>query len=193
VDGNPRVRLVRSGPNEAGVGDADPLVHADGLYRLARHLCRTGADAEDLVQETYVRAFRALERADLPPGSDQRAWLFRILRNAFVDLERRARRSPIGPGDGDEAADGTTAPDDAWLRGDVELDRMRGLVAGEIEAALRALGEDARTLILLDLEGFSEAELGQAMGCARGTVKSRLSRARAALRERLAEYGRVER
>jgi RNA polymerase sigma-70 factor (ECF subfamily) len=182
--------VVRPGPTEGGDA-ADPLVHADALYRLARRLCRTGADAEDLVQETYARAFRALDK--LPPGSDLRAWLFRILRNVFADLERRARRSPFDPGDGDAAADGAAPPDDAWLRGDVELDRMRGLVAGEIEAALRALGEEARTLVLLDLDGLSEAELCQVMSCAPGTVKSRLSRARAALRDRLAEYRRIER
>lgn len=184
------MRLVRSRPTEGDPVDGDVLVHADALYRLARHLCRTGADAEDLVQETYARAFRAMEK--LPAGSDVRAWLFRILRNAFIDLERRARRSPIESGGGEAPEDGTAA-DGEPLRGDVELDRLRGLVAADIEAALGELGEDARTLILLDLEGLTEAELCQVMGCPPGTVKSRLSRARAVLRERLAEYGRVER
>jgi RNA polymerase sigma-70 factor (ECF subfamily) len=185
------MRLVRSRPTEGDGVDGDVLVHADALYRLARHLSRTGADAEDLVQETYARAFRAMER--LPAGSDVRAWLFRILRNASIDLERRARRSPIDAADAEALEDGTAAPDGEWLRGDVELDRMRGIVAADIEAALGTLGEDARTLILLDLEGLTEAELCQVMGCPPGTVKSRLSRARAALRERLADYGRMER
>ncbi len=165
--------------------DADPLAHLDALYRLARQLARSAADAEDLVQETYARAFRGA--AGFAPGSNRRAWLFRILRNAFLDLRRRERRMPVGP-----APDEVDAPDPAaaegWLRGDAELERLRRVVGEEIEAALRTLSEDGRTVVLLDLEGLSEVEIAEVMGCAPGTVKSRLSRARAALRELLADY-----
>ncbi|HSB19608.1 MAG TPA: sigma-70 family RNA polymerase sigma factor [Anaeromyxobacteraceae bacterium] len=173
---------AREGANE------DPLRHADGLYQLARHLARDAADAEDLVQETYARAFRAMER--FSPGTDLRAWLFRILRNAFLDTRRRESRSPLDRDADLEAVAERPAPEEGALRGDRELERLRGIVGSEIEAALRQLSEEARLVVLLDLEGLAEAEIADVMGCAAGTVKSRLSRGRAALRELLADYRR---
>ena len=161
----------------------DALGHTDALYNLARHLTRNAADAEDLVQETYARAVRAWGVRDA--SASLAAWLFRILRNAWLDRWRHDRRSPF---DGDDEAAEAAPSSDAWLRNDVELERMRGLVAEEIEAALGTLSEDARTVVLLDVEGFTETEVAHVLGCAVGTVKSRLARARAALRARLAEY-----
>lgn len=166
---------------------AAALAHADVLYHLAFHLARNRADAEDLVQETFARALRAW--GGFAGGTDLRAWLLRILRNTHLDHERHARRHPVEV-DFDEEDPGLAAAGDAWLRGDREPEQLRSLVAAEVEAALRELPEGARTLILLDLDGLSEAELALVLGCAVGTVKSRLWRARARLRERLADYRR---
>jgi RNA polymerase sigma-70 factor (ECF subfamily) len=162
------------------------LDHLDALYRVARNLTGRDDDAEDLVQETYTRALAAW--AQFTEGTNLRAWLFRILRNAHIDAYRRARANPVHGGLEDEFAADTGSSREP-LRGDAELERLRGVVTADIEAALAALGVDARTIILLDMEGFTETELADTLGCAVGTVKSRLARARALLRERLRDYG----
>jgi len=183
------MRLVTG--SAGGGGEAgDPLLHMDALHRLARHLTASPADAEDLVQETYARALRGAAR--FRPGTNLKAWLFRILRNAFLDVRRREERSPVDlvAEPAAEAEAPGVAGGDGALRGDAELERLRRVVGEEIEAALRSLSEEARTVVLLDVEGLSEAEIAEAMGCPPGTVKSRLSRARLALRKKLAEYGR---
>lgn len=160
------------------------LEQVDALYAFAYRLSRSGPEAEDLVQETFTRALAAMQQ--FHPNSNLRAWLFTILRNTFVDGRRRAHRAPLQD---DAALENASDADSDLLRGDLELDRMRRIVGEDIEAALQRLSDDARTVVLLDLEGFTEAEIAGVMGCAAGTVKSRLARARAALRSQLAEYG----
>jgi len=163
------------------------LDHLDALYRVARNLTGRDSDAEDLVQETYTRAIAAA--AQFTTGTNLRAWLFRILRNAHIDAYRRTRTNPVDGGFEDEfAAERATSASEP-LRGDAELERLRGVVTTDIEAALASLSVDARAIILLDLEGFTETELAETLGCAVGTVKSRLARARGTLRERLRDYG----
>lgn len=173
-------------PEPASPG-GDLLSHLDALYRVALRLTRRAVDAEDLVQETYLHALRGASR--FAPGTNLRAWLFRILRNAFLDGRRREGRNPVDPVADLDAVPGRAGEGTVLLRGDADLERLRGLVAGEIEEALRTLPEEARMAVLLDLEGLGEAEIAEALGCAPGTVKSRLHRARAALRRRLADYG----
>jgi len=107
-----------------------------------------------------------------------------------VSTYRRRRRDPTVGGLDTVDPESQGALDQAWLRNDVELDRLHKVVAEEIEAALMTLSEDARTVILPDLEGLSEVEVGEVLGCPVGTVKSRLSRARAALRLKLRDYAR---
>jgi RNA polymerase sigma-70 factor, ECF subfamily len=182
------MRAPRAVSAEASIA-RPALEHLDALFRVARRLTGRYEDAEDLVQETFARALSG--RSQFTPGTHLRAWLFRILRNCHIDAYRRARISPVvaSTSDGEPAEDVAPRVSDP-VRGDEELDRMRGLVAADIEAALASLTIDARAVILLDLEGLTETELAEAMDCSVGTIKSRLWRARAALRERLGDYSR---
>ncbi len=164
---------------------AEALGYLDALYNLARWLVRDPIEAEDLVQETYLRAVRGAHQ--FQPGTNLRAWLFQILRNTFFTLHKRKGREPeaMDPDvlDGMSPGAGGTAPDT----------RMAGPPDGtaglDLTAALQRLPEAYRSVVLLaDLEDFSMGEIADIMACPVGTVKSRLFRARAILRELLRDY-----
>jgi RNA polymerase sigma-70 factor (ECF subfamily) len=159
----------------------EALAHADALYNHARRLTRNAPDADELVQETYARALAA---AHTFMGGYLKAWLFKIMRNTFIDLHRRGRHQPaLSELD---VIDGTAYL--ASQREDRQLSHLPRVLVSEIETALGTLSEEARSIILLDLEGFTEGEVAEVLGCPVGTVKSRLSRARALLRECLKDY-----
>lgn len=178
---------LRAVPSEPPMPRA-ALEHLDALFRLARHLTGSDADAEDLVQATFERALGA--HARYVPNGNLRSWLFRILRNTYIDGYRRGRINPVTTAAfDDETPDDAGSPDEP-LRGDAELERLRTIVADDIERALGSLSVDARSVVLMDLEGLTESELAEALGCSVGTIKSRLFRARAALRGQLRDYSR---
>ena len=158
------------------------LKHADALYNLARWLARDPIEAEDLVQETFTRALAAAHQFEA--GSNLKAWLFRILRNAYLDSRRRSKTeaAELQVENVDEIGSAVETVDES------QAAQIRAVVADEIAQAVRALPEIWRTVVILDLEGLTESEMASVLGCAEGTVKSRLSRARAVLRERLAPH-----
>jgi RNA polymerase sigma-70 factor (ECF subfamily) len=175
-------RLAVVGDRAESAGGAAPVAeqvlgYVDELYGLARHLCSTTSDAEDIVQETYARALGGVAR--LAPDSNLRAWLFRILRNCFIDQARRKKIVLEIPDDsvGERSA---SQPWDGQA-----LDQLRYLATADLERALAALPIELRFIVLLDAQGFTEAEVAEIARCAPGTVKSRLSRARARLRDAL--------
>lgn len=159
--------------------DRHVLPHVDVLYRVALSLTGQPADAEDLVQDTLVRAFRAVERFD---GAYPRAWLLTILRNTHVNRNRRRR--PMLLRDPDTAAVtlerfGPSAP----ASEDVVVSREFEAVVAD---ALAVLPDKHRQVVtLVDIEGLTYQEAADALGVPRGTVMSRLHRARARIRARL--------
>lgn len=148
----------------------DITMHLQRLRRYARSLCRDDADADDLVQETLVKA---IGRADLfRPGSDLRAWLFSILHNTFVSgIRTTERRQRLAAGRADSESNRLEASQETRI----ELHRVL--------AALDRLPEDQRRVILLvSVDGLTTDEAAELLGLPVGTVRSRLSRGREALR-----------
>lgn len=172
---SPRTWYQRQVTVDARTLGHEALAHADALYNLARYLTGNAAEADDLLQETFMRAVAGAGHFD---GRNLKAWLFKVLRNTFIDFHRKAapRHEVDGLVDADLLAGEAAVP-------------LRHVEAADLEAAMLSLSEDARTVILLDLEGMTEVESAAILGCAVGTVKSRLSRARLLLRKKLVDYG----
>jgi RNA polymerase sigma-70 factor (ECF subfamily) len=160
----------------------EALQHLDGLYALARWLARDAREAEDLVQETYLRALRFAHQ--FTAGTNLRAWMFQILRNlSSTARKRRGRDRALFGGLPGGVEGGAGAPNPAVPGG------AGAGAALDLDAALHRLPEEFRTAVLLaDLLGCSMAEVALIQGCPVGTVKSRLSRARGMLREMLKDY-----
>lgn len=159
----------------------EALGYLDALYSTARRLTRSPSEAEDLVQDTYVKAFR--HRRRFRAGTNLRAWLFSILHNTFLNDVRRRKGSPV-------EVDGDAAGRAADRRPDAEPTAEDALVAqataAEVAAALDALPESYREAVWLrDAEELSYAEIAEVLQVPPGTVMSRIARGRRLLHERL--------
>ena len=172
--------------------EAEALRHLDALYRTALRMTRSEADAEDLVQETYIRAFRFRDQFTL--GTNMKAWLFRILTNTFINTYRRKTAQPeVTDLDGiDEFSLYRRMADDraASTSPDPEAELLNSVVDTEVTDALEELPEKFRTTVLLDVEGFSYKEIAEMLGIPIGTVMSRLHRGRKFLQKRLYDLAR---
>ena len=165
------------------------LVHLDVLYRSALRFTHNRAEAEDLVQETCLRAFRGFHRFN--PGTNCRAWLLTILRNEFLKRLKRAGHEVLDSDPGDHQKDATSITDDGRTGGHPEEELLQAVLHGDVDRALKALPLVNREVVVLaDLEGCSYKEIAQIVDCPIGTVMSRLSRGRAQLRQLLARLGR---
>lgn len=164
------------------------LPYLNSLYNLAFSLTHNDKDAEDLVQETYLRAYRFFHQFER--GTNCKAWLFRILRNTHINRFRKQAKEPQTVDL--EDLENQAAEDELnqhLLSPREEL--FKDLYDDEIQAALDGLPEDFRTAIILsDIEGLSYQEIAEIVECPLGTVRSRLSRGRSLLEKKLRQYAR---
>ncbi len=174
--------------------EADAMQFAPQLYTAAMRMARNPSDAEDLVQETFLKAYRAYHTFEA--GTNLKAWLYRILTNTYINKYRRASRRPseVDLGDvedlylyrrlgSEQSAEASQSAEDLFLD---------GLVESDIKQAVERLPEHFRMPVLLaDLEGFSYKEIAEILDVPIGTVMSRLHRGRKALEKALWEFART--
>ena len=167
--------------------EAEALASLDSLYRAAVRLTRAPADAEDLVQDTYLKAFRAADRFE--PGTNMRAWLFTILHNTARNRARDRARDTVDVDSEvvDRAADAPPPTGRAAGAGETpESLLLRDTLAPELQAAIDELPEAFRQAVWLrDVEEFSYAEIASMLSIPVGTVMSRISRGRHLLFDKL--------
>ncbi len=176
-------------PEKDEIFERELLPNIDSLHTFAYHLTFHEDDAKDLVQETFLKAYRALD--SYKPGTNAKAWLFKILKNAYINQYRKKVRRPtqvdyedyIGYQDKEDQA----SIDFVDLREEL----FDNLIGDEVTSAVNSLPVDFRAVILLcDVEDFTYEEIAKIIDIPIGTVRSRLYRARNMLKEKLANYAR---
>ena len=173
--------------NDQELFENELLPHADALYNFAFHLTYNEADSNDLVQEAYLKAFKYIHHYET--GTNAKAWLFRILKNTFINDYRKTSKRPKTI-DYQELVDIQMEDE---IVSSYQLDLRDEIVddtlGDEITIALNSLNIDFKTVILLcDIEGFSYEEISKILEIPIGTVRSRLHRARNILKEKLNTY-----
>ncbi len=167
--------------------DAMPFV--DQLYGAAMRMTKNPTDAEDLVQETFLKAFGAF--GSFTEGTNLKAWLFRILTNTYINIYRKKQRQPYQSGTDDLTDWQLHAAESHTARGlrSAETEALDRLADSDVVEALAAIPEDFRLAVYLaDVEGFAYKEIAEIMATPVGTVMSRLHRGRKLLRESLTDY-----
>jgi RNA polymerase sigma factor (sigma-70 family) len=164
------------------------MPHIDSMYNFAFRLTNDEDDANDLVQDTYLKAFRFIN--SFSEGTNAKAWLFRILKNSFINDFRKKSKEPSKV-DYQDVETTYNSEEDAETNQTVDLraETVQDLIGDEIANALNALPVDFRTVIILcDVEGFTYEEMAKILDIPIGTVRSRLHRARMLLKEKLKSY-----
>ncbi|MBU2915104.1 MULTISPECIES: sigma-70 family RNA polymerase sigma factor [Reichenbachiella] len=168
--------------------DHEFMPQLNALYNFAYKLTYDEDDAKDLVQDTYMKAHRFIN--SFQKGTNAKAWLFRILKNSFINEYRKKSKQPSKVDyqevEGYYNSEGTDKPS---VTTDLRVDTVKNMMGDEITNALNSLDVDFKTVIILcDLEGFTYDEMAKILDIPIGTVRSRIHRARNLLKEKLANY-----
>ncbi len=163
------------------------LPHINSMYNFGYRLTLDEDDAKDLVQDTYLKAYRFIE--SFQKGTNAKAWLFRILKNSFINDYRKKSKEP-NKVDYQEVESYYNSDDvDRQITTDLRVESLKDMIGDEISNALNSLDVDFRTVIILcDLEGFKYDEMAKILDIPIGTVRSRLHRARNLLKDKLSVY-----
>jgi RNA polymerase sigma-70 factor (ECF subfamily) len=167
--------------------DNEFMPHIHSMYNFGYRLTLERDDAKDLVQDTYLKAYRFIE--SFQKGTNAKAWLFRILKNSFINDYRKKRKEPAKVDYQDVETYYNSEDVDRQITPDLRVESLKDMIGDEISNALNSLDVDFRTVIILcDLEGFKYEEMAKILDIPIGTVRSRLHRARALLKEKLKSY-----
>lgn len=166
-------------------GEAVP--HMDILYSFALRTTGNPDDARDLLQDTYLKAYRFWDKYE--KGTNIRAWLFRIMKNSYINLYRKETREPDTVEYEKVENFYDSIRDDSRASADLQQTMFGGLLGDEVTAALQGLPDDFRTVVILcDIEGLTYEEIAEFLDCPIGTVRSRLHRGRKMLQKWLFDY-----
>lgn len=184
---NRRVKFEYPEKVRMEIFDTEFLPNIDAMYNFAYRLTFDEDDAKDLVQDTYMKAYRFIN--SFQRGTNAKAWLYRILKNSFINDFRKKSKQPSKV-DYQEVENFYNSDDvDSNKTVDLRIDTLKDMMGDEVSNALNSLAVDFRTVIILcDLEGFTYEEMAKILDIPIGTVRSRLHRARNLLKEKLNTY-----
>ena len=181
------IRQQYSDQEKQSVFNQEFMPHINSMYNFAYRLTLDADDAKDLLQDTYLKAFRFID--SFQKGTNAKAWLFRILKNSFINDYRKKSKEPSKVDYQEVETFYNSEEVDRQITPDLRVEALQDMIGDEISVALNSLDVDFRTVIILcDLEGFKYEEMAKILDIPIGTVRSRLHRARNLLKEKLSEY-----
>jgi len=183
--------ISRSTKKKHSEFEAEALPHMDVLYNFALRTTGNEDDARDLLQETYLKAYRFWDKYE--KGTNIRAWLFRIMKNSYINRYRKETKEPDKVDYDDIENFYNTIRAESTDPNDLQQQLYGNLLGDEVTKALQSLPDDFRTVVILcDIEGLTYEEIAEFVECPIGTVRSRLHRGRKLLQAKLFEYAKQQ-